>query len=169
MGARPSSRRNRGEIAGMRLNPPTIQFAPVLWALVCIFGVGAFTQKLFEFPVGSPGWQGGIGGIVLGVVGFVSIETWWLASQREIGLDTEGVTIRSWLELFMRRPGSRIPWAAMRSVSLIFDHGRKLEIVTTNRRYLYWVAIWSPTVVTEFLRVTEGRGIPIRTDWVPGS
>jgi hypothetical protein len=153
----------------MRLNPPTIQFAPSLWAAVCIVGLGVFVQKLFEFPVGTSGWQGGIAGIVLVVFGFVSIEGWWLASQREIETDAEGITIRSWLQLLAGRPGSRILWRSMSSVSLVFASGRKLEIVTPNRRYLFWVAIWNPSVLVELLQLANHNGVPTQTDWTPGS
>jgi hypothetical protein len=63
--------RGRLDSPNVRLNPPTIQFAPSLWAAVCMIGLGVFVQKLFEFPVGTSGWQGGIAGIVLVVFGFV--------------------------------------------------------------------------------------------------
>jgi len=151
-----------------RLNSPTPQLAPVAWAIVCGFGVVVFVSKLFEFPPGSSGWQGGIAGIVLCSFGFVAIEVWWLASQREIAVDSHGITIRSWLEALARLPGSAIPWDAMRAANLVFDAGRKLEITTTRQRYVYWVAIWNPSMLVDLLRIVDDHGVPTRMDWIPG-
>lgn len=153
----------------LRLNRPTPQFAPVVWAMLCLFGLGVFAQKLLEFPAGSSGWQGGIFGIVLTVFAFVAIEGWWLASQREIDIDDHGITIRSWLERLLRKPGTRVQWSHMRSANLVFDAGRKLEITTTQERHLYWAAAWRPSVVADLLRIVESHGVSTRMDWVPGS
>jgi hypothetical protein len=57
----------------------------------------------------------------------------------------------------------------MSSVSLVFASGRQLEIVTPSRRYLYWVAIWNPSVLTELLQLASHNGVPTQTDWTPGS
>lgn len=59
---------------GLPINPIRPQFVPMGWGLFCAFGFSVGVQKIFEFPYLSPGWQGGIGGMVLALVGFLGIE-----------------------------------------------------------------------------------------------
>ena len=152
----------------MQINPLRLQFVPVAWGLFCLFGLAVFVQKLFEFPYLSSGWQGGIFGIFLVVFGFVAIEGWWLASQREILVGAEDVQLRSWLQVVFGRPGSVIRWVDLRSAALVFDGGRKLELRTDSRRLTFWAAVWDPSAIRQFLREVEGKGVPTRMDWIPG-
>jgi hypothetical protein len=140
----------------------------VAWGLFCLFGLVVAIQKLFEFPVGSSGWLGGIILIGMSIFAFVSIEGWLLSSQREITVDRDGLRIRSWLDPLLRRPGTTLLWRDVVSASLVFDGGRKLELMTTHGRSAYWAALWPADALTEFLRIARANGIDTRTDWTPG-
>lgn len=152
----------------MRINPARPQFLPVLWGCVCLFGLAVAIQKLFEFPYLSPGWQGGVGLIVLVVFGFGAIEGWWLASQREITISENGLTIRSWLQIVFGRTGISIRWSELYAAALIFDNGRKLELRTNSGRLLFWAALWDPVSVNELLQTFREKDIDTRMEWTPG-
>jgi hypothetical protein len=151
----------------MRINPIRFQFTPVAWGLFCLFGLVLFVQKLIEFPYLSSGWQGGIFGIFLVVFGFVAIEGWWLASQREIVVGADDIRVRSWLQIVLGRAGLVIRWGELRSAALVFDGGRKLELRTDAQRFAFWAALWDPSALVQFMELVEQHGVPTRMDWIP--
>jgi hypothetical protein len=148
-----------------RLNPISPQFIPVMWAILCAFGFGLGVQKLFEFTYLSAGWQGGILLIVMAVLAFLAIEGWWFASQREVYIRAESIQLKTWLQVLFGSDGVVISWNEIQSAGLVFDQGKKLELLTTGRRFTFWVAVWDRIVLTRLLEVLRTRDIPLHLEW----
>ncbi len=154
----------RGKVTE-RLNPISPQFFPVVWAIFCAFGFGLGVQKLFEFSYLSAGWQGGILLMVMAVLAFLGIEGWWFASQREIHIRPESVQLRTWLQVLFGRDGVVISWNEIKSAGLVFDRGKRLELLTAGRRFTFWVAVWDRIMLARLVEILRTRGIPLRLEW----
>jgi hypothetical protein len=151
------------------INPVGPQFVPIAWAIFSAFGVAVTVRGLVIYPFMSQPWQANA--FVFGMVlfAFVSIEGWWFASQREFQLHDDSLRVRRWLDAVLGRPGTVFDLREVRSASLIFDSGKKLELRVGDKRISYWAAIWHPAAIQQLLTLLRERGVETRADWGPGA
>jgi hypothetical protein len=150
----------------VRFNPPKAQNGPVSWALFCVFGLGVSAWVMIRYPFGSESWQVGL--MLAGVVlfGLVSIEGWWVASQREIMIDGGSVRVRRWSDILLGRGGIVLPLEAIRAVGLVFDSGKKISLETADGRHVrFWAAIWPRPEIDRLIAECKTRRILTATDW----
>jgi hypothetical protein len=151
----------------MLINPVAFQFVPVAWAAFCIFGGITALRGLITYPFLSQPWQAAVFVLGLVLVGFVSIEGWWFASQREFHVQGNSLRVRRWLDAVAGRPGTTFDLRELRAASLVIDRGKKLELRVGDSRIQYWAAVWDPKAVRELFRLLEARGVATRADWGP--
>ena len=145
------------------------QFAPVAWAVFSAFGLAVALRGLLIYPVMSDPWQASAFMCGLGLFAFASIEGWWFASQREFQVHGDSLRVRRWLDAVVGRPGTMLDLREVRSASLIFDSGKKLELRVGDKRISYWAAIWHPAAIQQLMTLFTDRGVETHADWGPGS
>jgi len=151
------------------INPVGLQFVPVAWAAFSAFGLVAALRGLVSYPFMSPPWQAAV--FVLGFVlfGFLSIEGWWFASQREFRVQGNSLRVRRWLDAVFGRPGTVFDLREIRAASLVYHNGKKLELEVGDERIQYWAAIWHPTAIRELFGLLGSRGVVTHADWGPNA
>jgi len=148
-------------------NQPRLQFGPVAWGLFCIFGLAFGGWQLFRFsPVTEP-WLATL--LLMGIVatGFLAIEGWWIASQREVRVGPRSLVVRKWMEMLLGWRGRTIALSDLQAVRLVLRGGKMLELETDREAFRFWVALWSASDVHRLLEVVQARGVPVATEWQP--
>jgi hypothetical protein len=158
--------RSRRGMVEVRFNPPKAQNGPVSWALFCVFGLGVSAWVMIRYPFGSESWQVGL--LLAGTVlfGLVSIEGWWVVSQREIVIEDSSIRVRRWSDWILGRGGIVLPLEAIRVVGLVFDSGKKISLETHDgRRIRVWAALWPRREVERLIAECDARRILTAADW----
>jgi hypothetical protein len=84
----------------------------------------------------------------------------YLALQREVRFDQEGIEIRSWMAAFLRRRGRTLTWAP--DLGLDVGQSMLLTLGDGRRRSRVWADVW---VKREFWRLVDAcrrRDLPVR-------
>lgn len=138
----------------------------MLWAAFCVFGFLFAVYLLFDYPIGSESWWVGVLMATTVLMGFLSIEGWWLLSQREVSLGSETVVVRRWSDALLARRGQELAIERIRSVRLVFENGKKVRIdLRGGKAISFWAAPWSREELDHLIRGAQMRGIPVQEDW----
>jgi hypothetical protein len=136
----------------MRVNPPALQLAPVVFVGVCLIGAGYSVQSLLTMEPGTEQWQVGILGLAIFAAGFAFIDGGWLYIQREVDFGPEGITVRRWIEVLFDRPGHTLPLDGRTRAALTLKNLRSLVLsrdgIVVNRITLGY---WAPRHVRELI------------------
>lgn len=148
-----------------RFNQPKWHAILVLWTLLCAAGVMLGVGVMVAYPPLGSGWQAGVFLVFLCGLAYVGTAIWLLSTQREVDVDAEHVTMRSWLDVVRGSTGEVIPIREVRSASLVFDSGKKLQLDVPARRYAFWVAMWPRNDLDGLLEVMASRGVLTEREW----
>lgn len=90
------------------LNTPRLQWVLVIWGGFCLFGVLLGVKLMFEYPVGTDGWQASIFLVAICLAGWIGIAAIVWFEQRELAFVPGALLVRRWTDVVIGRPGKRI-------------------------------------------------------------
>jgi hypothetical protein len=146
----------------IRINKSHWQPGPLAIGAVGLYGVYTALDDMSHVETDSGGWWIGVAVVILATAGVTAVLLLWLWGQREVGLDSDRILVRRWLEVTLRRPGVSVPIDAGTRVAVVKDGSRRLRIERDGERVVdMQVWYWSKGSLELLIEAMRDRGIEV--------
>jgi hypothetical protein len=155
-----------GEDAGgmyETLNPPRLQWVLVVWGGICLFGVLLGVKLMFEYPVGTDGWQASIFLVAICVAGWIGIAAIVWFEQRQLAFVPEALLVRRWTDVVFGRPGKRIALrGALSARMFVGSYGYSAaKIEVGGETLMFPLSFWPRSDAQRLAEVLERHGMTV--------
>jgi hypothetical protein len=150
----------------IRVNPPHPQSGPIVFVVLCAYGVFLAVREMLEVQIGTEPWWVGVVLIAILIPAFVVIDGGWLWVQRELTFSEGTIVVRRWIEVLRGRPGQAIPIDAQTRASIVPRNGRSLRIERDGHvETLLTLGYWEPRRIRELVDALRAHAVELDQSW----